>query len=82
MPLRIRRDEVLPVRQAMGDSRGVLVTQTNLAITLLLTRKPEHIPEALTLLTTALKSAVDLNFPVEAEQLRDLFRHFGLPPPY
>ena len=82
MPLRIRRDEVLPVRQAMGDSRGVLVTQTNLAITLLRTRKPEHRPEALTLLTTALKSAVDLNFPVEAEQIRGLFRQLGLRPPH
>jgi hypothetical protein len=52
--------------------------KTNLAITLLLTRKPEHRPEALTLLTTALKSAVDLNFPVEAEQIRGVFHRFNL----
>ena len=80
--LRIRRDEVLPVFDRLGDRRELLVGQTNLAITLLRTRKPEHRPEALTLLTTALKSAVDLNFPVQAEQIRGVFRHFGLPPPH
>jgi 3',5'-cyclic AMP phosphodiesterase CpdA/tetratricopeptide (TPR) repeat protein len=80
--LRIYRDEVLPVYEQLGDRRSLLVGQTNLAITLLRTRKPEHRPEALTLLSTALKSAVDLNFPVQAEQIRGVFRHFGLPPPY
>ena len=80
--LRIYREEVLPVRQSLGDSFGVLVIQTNLAIALLRTRKPEHRPEALTLLTTALKSAVDLNFPVEVEWIRGLFRQLGLPAPH
>jgi hypothetical protein len=80
--LRIYRDEVLPVYERLGDRRSLLVGQTNLAITLLRTRKPEHRPEALTLLSTALKSAVDLNFPVQAEQIRGLFRQLGLPPPY
>ncbi|MCK6524899.1 metallophosphoesterase [Myxococcota bacterium] len=79
--LRIRRDEVLPVYEALGARHNLLIGQANLAITLLRTQRPEHIPEALTLLTTALQSAVDLNFPVEAEQLRGLFRQLGLPPP-
>ncbi|MCK6518013.1 tetratricopeptide repeat protein [Myxococcota bacterium] len=79
--LRILQEEVLPITEALGDRRGLLVDQTNLAITLLLTRKPRHIPEAITLLSTALKSAVDLNLPVEAEYIRGLFRQLGLPPP-
>ena len=80
--LRIQREEVLPVYERLGDQRELLVAQTNLAITLLLTQNPERLPEARTLLTTALQSAVELNFPVEAEQIRNYFHQLGLPPPY
>ena len=80
--LRIRREEVLPPFEALGVRRELLVNQTNLAITLLLIRRPEHRPEALTLLTTALESAVELNFPVDVEHIRGVFRHFDLPPPH
>ena len=79
--IRIWRSEVVPALATLGDQRALLMTQANLAITLLRTQKSEHRPEALTLLTAALTSAVDLNLPVEAEQLRDLFRQLGIPAP-
>ena len=78
--LHIIREEVLPIHEALGERREIVVDQTNLAIILLHTREPEHRPEAVNLLTTALKSAVLLNYPVEAEQIRDIFRRGGLTP--
>jgi 3',5'-cyclic AMP phosphodiesterase CpdA/tetratricopeptide (TPR) repeat protein len=75
---RIYRDEVLPVCEALGDRRELLVNQAKLAITLLLTRKLKHRDEARSLLITALKSAVELNYPVEAAQIRSFFHRFNL----
>ena len=75
---RIYRDEVLPVCEALSDGRELLANQAKLAITLLLTHKPKHRDEARSLLTTALKSAVELNFPVEAKQIRAIFPRFNL----
>ena len=80
--LQIRREEVLPAFERLGNRSDLVVGQANLAINLLLTHKPKHRLEALTLLTTALKSAVDHNFPVEAEQIRGIFRQLGLPAPH
>jgi tetratricopeptide (TPR) repeat protein len=80
--LRILRNEVLPALTTLGDQHALLVTQANLAVTLLRTQKPEHRPEAITLLTAALTNAVALNLPLEAEQLRDVFRYFNLPAPH
>ena len=79
--IRIWRSEVMPALATLGDQRALLMTQANLAITLLRTQKPEHRPEALTLLTAALTNAVALNLPVEAEQLRSVFRQLDLPAP-
>lgn len=78
---RIQREEVMPLLEAMGDRGGLLRNQTNLAITLLRSLEPESRTEALTLLTTALKTAVELNLPVDVERILRVFRQLNLPPP-
>ncbi|MCK6519657.1 hypothetical protein L6R46_31935, partial [Myxococcota bacterium] len=79
--LRIRREEVLPVYERLGDARAVLVGQNNLAVTLLRTERPEHIPEARTLLLAAEAAARALGLPAELEAIRSWFPDVGLPTP-
>ena len=78
--LRIRREEVLPALEQLGDVHALLVGQANLAATLLLTRKPEHLPEARALLLAAEAAARALGLPAELEAIRSWFPDAGLPP--
>lgn len=67
--LRIRREEVLPVCERLGDIRGLLVGRTNLAITLVKRGRAEDRPEIRTLLQQALQDAERLRLP-EAATIR------------
>ena len=67
--LRIRREEVLPVYEALGDKRELLVAQTKLAGLLQTLNPQQHAAEIRQLLTTALYSAIALQIP-EQETIR------------
>jgi tetratricopeptide (TPR) repeat protein/predicted phosphodiesterase len=72
------RREAVQITRTLGNPRHTIVQEGKLAISLLLTRKLKHRDEARSLLTTALKSAEDLDFPNEAKQIRSVFPRFNL----
>ncbi|HXO40183.1 MAG TPA: AAA family ATPase [Thermoanaerobaculia bacterium] len=61
--VRIVREEVIPVYEALGDVRELLIGRTNLAMGLLLRRRPGDAEEARHLLTLALPAAEALRLP-------------------
>ncbi|MFI3217858.1 MAG: hypothetical protein QX189_01895 [Methylococcales bacterium] len=64
--LKIRREEELPVYEALGDKRSLLVGQTNLALLLQKIDAKHHATEIQALLTQALRSAEQMNIPEQA----------------
>ena len=74
--LRIRQQEELPVYERLGDVRGYLVAQTNMAITLMQFKPPRR-PEANQLLCEALQAAQKMRIP-ETGQIRGILEHFEM----
>jgi tetratricopeptide (TPR) repeat protein len=69
--LRIRREEQLPVYEALGDVRSLLVARTNLALNLRARSRPADVEEADGLLKLALAAAEALRIP-EAQTIRGI----------
>ena len=76
--LRMRRDEV-PIYEALGDQRSLLVGRTQIAVNLVAMHKPEHIPEARALLLAAEAAAVEMKLSRDLAAVRSWFPDVGLP---
>jgi hypothetical protein len=74
--LRIRREEVLPVYERLGDVRELLVGRTKLALTLVERGHPTDQREISTLLQLALRDARRLRLP-EAQEIASVVRQLG-----
>lgn len=57
-----------------------MVARVNLAVQLIRMGREENMPEALTQLTWGYRTAIQRGY-VEAEQIADMFRQLGMPPP-
>ena len=74
----MRRDEV-PIYEALGDQRSLLVGRTQIAVNLVAMHKPEHIPEARALLLAAEAAAVEMKLSRDLAAVRSWFPDVGLP---
>jgi hypothetical protein len=77
--LRIRREEVLPVYERLGEVRLLLVGRANLALALLERGQPDDMPEIIRLLALALQDARRLRSP-ETERIAAIIREIGHDP--
>ncbi|MCB9704216.1 MAG: hypothetical protein H6711_20170 [Myxococcales bacterium] len=79
--LRTRTEEQLPVYERLGDVRSLLVAHVKVALTLLLRRRAEDVPEIARQLGESLSAARAHGFAVEAGQIAEIMEQLGLPLP-
>ena len=77
--LRIRLDEELPVYEKLGDKHGVLVTDADIAITLIKRGHPQDLPEACRRLQRALKLAEQMQLPKEISTIHQYLDNLPAP---
>ncbi|MCA9638005.1 MAG: hypothetical protein KC420_18380, partial [Myxococcales bacterium] len=79
--LRTRTEDQLQVYERLGDVRSLLVAHVKVALTLLLRRRAEDVPEIARQLGESLSAARAHGFAVEAGQIAEIMEQLGLPLP-